>query len=135
MQIMQAVADGIPSFAFNLGAGEIFLVFAVVLILFGAKRLPDLRRGLGLGISEFGKATRDIGREVDRGAHDAGESLGGIYGKPAAEALTPDNQTAELYDPAAFHDENEPRKRAGFWQRAWERVWSFVGSLGGRRMG
>jgi hypothetical protein len=37
---------------------------------------------------------------------DAGESLGGIFGKPAAEALTPDNQTAELYDPAAFHDEN-----------------------------
>jgi hypothetical protein len=38
----------------------------------------------------------------DRPAHDAGKSAGGIFGKPAAEALTPDNQTAELYDPAVF---------------------------------
>ena len=119
---MQAMAETVPSFAFNLGGGEIVLVLAVVLILFGAKRLPDLGRGLGRGIGEFGKATKDFREGLDRGAQDAGESLGGIYGKPAAEALTPDNQTAELYDPAAFQDQNGMRKRAGFWRRVWERV-------------
>jgi TatA/E family protein of Tat protein translocase len=42
---------------FNLGAGEIILILAVVLILFGAKKLPELARGLGQGIKEFKKAT------------------------------------------------------------------------------
>ena len=38
---------------FNLGPWEILLVLVVVLVLFGAKRLPELARGLGLGINEF----------------------------------------------------------------------------------
>jgi sec-independent protein translocase protein TatA len=42
---------------FNLGGTEIILVLALVLILFGAKKLPELARGLGTGIKEFKKAT------------------------------------------------------------------------------
>ena len=42
---------------FNLGGGEIILILAIVLILFGAKKLPELARGLGQGIREFKKAT------------------------------------------------------------------------------
>ena len=42
---------------FNLGGGEIILILAIVLILFGAKRLPELAKGLGQGIKEFKKAT------------------------------------------------------------------------------
>ena len=42
---------------FNLGGGEIILILALVLILFGAKRLPELAKGLGQGIKEFKKAT------------------------------------------------------------------------------
>ena len=38
---------------FNLGPWEILLVLIVILVLFGAKRLPELARGLGLGINEF----------------------------------------------------------------------------------
>ena len=38
---------------FNLGPWEILLILVVVLILFGAKRLPELARGLGQGINEF----------------------------------------------------------------------------------
>ena len=44
---------------FNLGGGEIILVLAIVLILFGAKKLPELARGLGQGIKEFKKATHN----------------------------------------------------------------------------
>jgi len=42
---------------FNLGGGEIILILAIVLILFGAKKLPELAKGLGQGIKEFKKAT------------------------------------------------------------------------------
>ena len=38
---------------FNLGTGEIVLILLIVLLLFGAKRLPELAKGLGKGISEF----------------------------------------------------------------------------------
>ena len=38
---------------FNLGTGELVLIFLVILLLFGAKRLPELARGLGKGINEF----------------------------------------------------------------------------------
>jgi len=42
---------------FNLGGWEIILILAIVLILFGAKKLPELAKGLGQGIREFKKAT------------------------------------------------------------------------------
>ena len=42
---------------FNLGGGEVLLILAIVLILFGAKKLPELAKGLGQGIKEFKKAT------------------------------------------------------------------------------
>src|SRR5947209_3968622 len=43
---------------FNLGGGEIILILALILILFGARKLPELAKGLGQGIKEFKKATR-----------------------------------------------------------------------------
>ena len=42
---------------FNLGGGEIIVILAIVLILFGAKKLPELAKGPGQGIKEFKKAT------------------------------------------------------------------------------
>ena len=49
---------------FNLGGGEVIVILALVLILFGAKKLPELAKGLGTGIKEFKKATRDVTDEV-----------------------------------------------------------------------
>ena len=88
-----------------LSGWELVLIFAVILILFGARNLPGLTRGLREGFFHFRK-------NLDLDAHAVGESVGGILGKPAAEALTPDNQTAELYDPAVFHREEEARRGA-----------------------
>jgi sec-independent protein translocase protein TatA len=51
-------------FAAMLGGWEIVLILAVVLILFGAKKLPELAKGLGTGIKEFKKATRDVTEEL-----------------------------------------------------------------------
>jgi len=116
------------SFAvFNLNGGEIILVLALMLILGGAKRLPELGRGLRLGLRAFRKASRDVADDVDSAAYGAGESLGGICGKPAAEAITPDNHVAELYDPGALQDRTrggrrEKDARTSFWRRLWLRL-------------
>ena len=101
--------------ALFLGGWEIVLSLAVVLILFGAKRLPEIARGLGDGFRGFWDA-------LDDEAHDAGRSIGGIHGKPAAEALTPDNQVAEFYDPDVFRRDQAPH----WWRRFIRR---FVRSL------
>jgi sec-independent protein translocase protein TatA len=57
-------------FAAFLGGWEIVLILAVVLILFGAKKLPELARGLGTGIKEFKKATREVTEELQNAADD-----------------------------------------------------------------
>tara|TARA_B110000438_G_C15344209_1_gene449239 strand:- start:40 stop:237 length:198 start_codon:yes stop_codon:yes gene_type:complete len=49
----------------GLGPWEIALIILVVIILFGGKKLPELARGLGLGLREFKKATREIKDEVN----------------------------------------------------------------------
>lgn len=48
----------------NWGCGEIILVLALILILFGSKKLPELAKGLGKGINEFRKATREVADEI-----------------------------------------------------------------------
>ena len=44
---------------------EIFIVLIVVLLLFGAKKIPELARGLGKGMREFKKATEEIKKEIN----------------------------------------------------------------------
>ena len=53
-----------------LGGWEIILILAVVLILFGAKKLPELAKGLGTGIKEFKKATREVTDELSSSMDD-----------------------------------------------------------------
>ena len=48
-----------------IGMQEMIVIFLVVLLLFGSKRLPELARGLGKGIREFKKATQDLKDELD----------------------------------------------------------------------
>jgi sec-independent protein translocase protein TatA len=50
----------------NLGGGEIFLILAVVLLFFGAKKLPELARGLGKGIREFKDASREVRENIEK---------------------------------------------------------------------
>lgn len=48
---------------FGLGYGEWILIFAVLLLLFGGRKLPELARGLGASIREFREAMRADSRE------------------------------------------------------------------------
>lgn len=58
-------------FAGMLGGWEIVLILAVVLLLFGSKKLPELAKGLGTGIKEFKKATREVTDEIQNSAEEA----------------------------------------------------------------
>jgi sec-independent protein translocase protein TatA len=53
----------------GMSGGELVLVFAAILILFGAKRIPDFAKGLGQGIKEFKKASRDVTDEFQNAMH------------------------------------------------------------------
>ena len=55
---------------FGLGGGEIILILFIILLLFGAKKLPELAKGLGKGINEFKKASKDIKDEVEQAIDD-----------------------------------------------------------------
>ena len=50
---------------FNLGAQELILIFLIIMVLFGAKKLPEIGQGLGKGIREFKRAAeaRDADEE------------------------------------------------------------------------
>jgi sec-independent protein translocase protein TatA len=53
-------------FAAMIGGWEAIVILAVVLILFGSKKLPELARGLGQGVREFKKASRDVTDEAEK---------------------------------------------------------------------
>ena len=59
---------------FNLGTGELIFIFLIILLLFGAKRLPDLAKGLGKGIKEFKSAVETGKKEI----MDAKENLDSV---------------------------------------------------------
>ncbi|MBT9393297.1 twin-arginine translocase TatA/TatE family subunit [Hymenobacter sp. NST-14] len=78
-----------PLFLFlgDLGGGELMLIMVVILIFFGANKIPELARGLGKGIREFKDASREIRSEVEN------------YGQPQQPYQQQFNQTP--YPPQA----------------------------------
>jgi len=52
--------------AFGLGMPEVIGILIIVLVLFGAKKIPELAKGLGQGIKEFKKASNDMQNEMHR---------------------------------------------------------------------
>ena len=50
---------------FGISHWELLIIFLVVLLLFGAKRIPEMARGLGKGIREFRGAVKEVQDEVD----------------------------------------------------------------------
>ena len=54
----------------GLSGGELVLVLVVILVLFGARRIPEFAKGLGKGINEFKKASREVTDEIERAVDD-----------------------------------------------------------------
>lgn len=63
--------DTLFLFLGSLGGSEMFLIFVVVLLLFGGKKIPELMRGLGKGIREFNNARANIETEIKEGMKEA----------------------------------------------------------------
>ncbi len=58
-----------------ISGGEIFIVMIVVLLLFGANKIPEIARGLGKGMNEFKKATDDIKKEINNSADGVSDDI------------------------------------------------------------
>jgi sec-independent protein translocase protein TatA len=54
----------------NIGGPSFILIVLVIILLFGAKRIPELARGLGRGIREFKDATKEIQDDIEEGIKD-----------------------------------------------------------------
>jgi sec-independent protein translocase protein TatA len=50
----------------NIGGPELFLILLIVIVFFGPKKLPEMMKGLGEGIREFKKASRNVQEEVEK---------------------------------------------------------------------
>lgn len=86
----------------NLGMPELIFIFALALLIFGPKKLPELGKQLGKGLGEFKRASTDLKRsieeEVEKAARDEAQKpvpaadpgplavpAGGTVASPAAE--------------------------------------------------
>lgn len=97
---MQVIA-----FLQNLSSWEIILIFLVVLLFFGAKRLPDLFRSFGKSLKEFKKATSDIEEDIRTAMDEEPEEKKKPAHPPAKTAATTDPKQVEATPDA---DDDEP---------------------------
>jgi sec-independent protein translocase protein TatA len=74
-------------FAWAPGGMEVVLILVVILVLFGSKKIPDFARGLGQGIKEFKKASREVTDEIQNTTADTPQ-------KPAANGQSQPAPTA-----------------------------------------
>jgi sec-independent protein translocase protein TatA len=70
----------------NIGPTELIFLMIFLLLIFGAKRLPELGSGLGKGIREFKKSMREINTEIERPVEDA--QLKSASPRPAVPSST-----------------------------------------------
>jgi sec-independent protein translocase protein TatA len=70
-----------------IGMPELIMIFVVVLLLFGAKKLPELARGVGKSMGEFKKAREEFEREITRSEEEVrrDERAKNTSPKPAAD--------------------------------------------------
>lgn len=64
------VNTNIFAFIGGLGGTEVVLILFAILLLFGAKRIPELAKGLGRGIREFKDATKEIKTDIENSVKD-----------------------------------------------------------------
>ncbi len=58
----------------SFGGMEILIIGLAILLFFGAKRIPELARGLGQGMKEFKKASNEIKKELEEGQNEGFDS-------------------------------------------------------------
>ncbi len=76
----------------SVGPTELIILLTIILLLFGAKRIPELARGLGNGIREFRKGTR--GEEDEVRDKEKGEELTAGAGEDTHNARVQEEEAA-----------------------------------------
>ncbi len=74
-----------------IGGPEMIMIFVVILLLFGAKKLPELARGVGKSMGEFKKAREEFEREITR----------------SEDEVRKDKETAARVKPAANNESHD----------------------------
>src|ERR1700744_1375157 len=91
----------------NFGGPDLFIILLIVLVLFGAKKLPELARSLGQSMNEFRKAREEFDREL----HTAGNEV-----KSQPQPYQP-AQNVQPAQPAGQANQSQPQVAAGNEQR------------------
>jgi TatA/E family protein of Tat protein translocase len=80
---------------FNIGPQELFWLFLTVLLIFGAKRIPEIGRSIGRGIQEFKKGIREVETELqitDKATPTAPMSREATPPAQVARPITPEDR-------------------------------------------
>lgn len=80
----------------NLGGPDLIIILLIVLVLFGAKKLPELAKGMGQAVKEFQKAKDEFSDEL----HNAGTSKPEVRPAEASVSRIPDAPTVREVPPA-----------------------------------
>jgi sec-independent protein translocase protein TatA len=80
-----------------LGMQEMMLIFLIILLLFGAKKIPELARGIGKGMGEFKKAKEDFEKEIKVGEVE-GKANWEKPSTPAPAAKAEEDKTGTTHD-------------------------------------
>lgn len=79
----------------NMGWPEITIIIVIVVLLFGAKKLPELARGVGKSIKEFRKATSNVEEEIRGAIEEEKPSTPPPASSPPAQTQSSESSTAE----------------------------------------
>ncbi|MDO5027730.1 MAG: twin-arginine translocase TatA/TatE family subunit [Bacillota bacterium] len=74
----------------KIGFGELLIVLAIVLIVFGPKKLPELAKGMGEAVREFRKGQKDLEDSLNQGEISKEEKTDGHLGEQIDQAQNKD---------------------------------------------
>ena len=78
----------------NIGPTELIFLLVFLLLIFGAKRLPELGSGLGKGIREFKRSMREINTEIDR--EEPPQQINTTASRPAVPSSTEKKEPTDV---------------------------------------
>ena len=102
-----ALIPGLPT----AGPMELIIVLVVILLLFGAKRIPELARGLGSGVREFKAGTKE-GQLEDKKDKEKAEEEEGVTSEVKAENETKLEDETKLEEDTTVEAEKAEQKRS-----------------------
>ena len=87
-----------------IGGPELLVIFLVILLLFGAKKIPELARGIGKGMGEFKKAKEDFEDEIKLGETQGRDEWEKKAPASAAPEADPHHEESSTEEPAKTED-------------------------------